>query len=125
MNKQFREIVFFVLSGSSAVLVDYLVYLSLINYVDERLAKGVSFIVGSVFAFILNKYLTFKSKGNSIIQLGKFAVLYFTSFFVNVYINQVSLEIFNNVNISFLLATSASTILNFIGQKLWVFRKGT
>ena len=42
-------------------------------------------------------------------------------------VNQVSLETFafidHKILIAFLLATGTSTIVNFIGQKFWVFKK--
>ncbi len=117
-----KELVWFVFSGGLAVLTDFICYFFLKNYMSEDVAKGISFCIGAGVAFLLNKYFTFNKREKSNSEIVKFAFLYTCTFFVNVYANKISIEILHNYFIAFLIATGCSTIINFIGQKFWVFK---
>ena len=47
-----RQINKFFISGVIAVAIDMLVYYLLLNFLIPELSKGISFIIGSVAAFI-------------------------------------------------------------------------
>ncbi|WP_281541806.1 GtrA family protein [Maribacter aestuarii] len=113
----------FVVSGLIAVVVDFSTYFLLNNYTGHNVAKGISFLTGSIVAYVLNKFWTFHTKEFSGTQLFRFFFLYVTTLAVNVLVNKGILNLFNNVLFGFLCATGASTILNFLGQKFWVFKK--
>ncbi len=126
MNRLQREMTMFILAGFSAVATDMSAYYLLFNFLGHSSAKAISFISGSVVAYVLNKYLTFEQKRKSYSEVLKFGMLYTTTLGVNVAVNKLSLTflpgwVFN----AFLLATSASTVLNFLGQKFWVFKVKT
>ncbi len=119
-----KEIPRFIVTGILAVITDYLSYLVLVGLISIDYAKGTSFICGSVIAYILNKSWTFEHKSKVATSLLPFIILYTSTFFVNVSINHFSLAYITDYkSLAFLFATAASTILNFIGMKFWVFSR--
>lgn len=118
-----RELIFFLISGCSAVLTDLLSYYFLFNILGHNISKTISFILGSVVAYILNKYLTFQKKEPSSLEILRFAILYAITLSANVFINDTVLKLLLDQKLfAFLCATGTSTILNYIGQKFWVFK---
>ncbi len=94
------------------------------------IAKSISFLFGTVVAFFYNKYITFKAPERSHMELVKFFTLYIISLVFNVTINRVGiawisniLPLKNAILLAFLVATFMSVIINFCGQKFWVFKK--
>ena len=120
-----KEISRFLVVGFSAVACDFLVYYLLINFLNHTPAKAISFLSGTALAYVFNKYWTFEKKEKSHKEMLRFLVLYLSTFVVNVAINQGVLNILAGyVFFAFLCATGTSTVLNFIGQKWWVFKTG-
>lgn len=97
---------------------DYL----LLNFLSHNPAKAISFILGTIVAFVLNKYWTFQKYKRSFNEVLKFGVLYSATLGANVMTNKIVLELTHIVFLAFLVATGVSTVLNFIGQKFWVFK---
>lgn len=119
-----REILKFGVGGGTAVIVDFLFYYILMNIGIERLiSKTISFILGATVGFIINKLWTFESKQYNNVEIIKYIMLYLFSSTINGLINQCILEISLNELIAFFCATAVSTIINFIGQKFFVFKK--
>lgn len=121
-----KELLKFLVGGGSAVITDYIIYkiLLLIN-IDVSIAKSISFICGSIVGFIINKLWTFESKKFKKSEIGKYTILYSITAVINSVVNKVVLELLGIQIIAFLCATGISTILNFLGQKFFVFsRKG-
>ena len=118
-----RELGRFLVGGTSAVVTDFLMYrLLLACSVEVGLAKLLGFILGSVTGFLINKYWTFESKGALPREILKYALLYACSCALNVSVNQATLAGGASIWLAFLFATGASTIMNFLGQKFFVFR---
>lgn len=122
MNQIKRELNRFLFAGLSAVFSDLLIYYILLNFLNSDAAKGISFLVGTVVAFILNKYWTFEKPKKSFKELVQFALLYSSTLGLNVITNKIMLSYTSIVFLSFFTATGVSTVLNFIGQKYWVFK---
>lgn len=124
MNIKKKELIRFCITGCSAVIIDLAIYYLLTNFYSLSFSKIISFLSGTVFSFFLNKFWTFEKKSNSINQGIKFFTLYTMTLLGNVFVN---FFIFNYIYpskfLAFLCATGTSTILNFIGQKWWVFKK--
>lgn len=126
-----KQLIRFILAGCCAVGTDCLLYYLLSQFIDLSIAKGISFMLGTIAAFLINKYYTFEVNEKSTIEVIKFIILYLTSLCANILVNKISLFILsilgNSFQIiklfSFLFATGTSTIINFIGQKYWVFKK--
>ncbi|MBY0309585.1 GtrA family protein [Patescibacteria group bacterium] len=118
-----KQLFRFIVVGCSAVAADFVSYTLLLNFFDYAPAKSISFILGTVVAYVCNKYWTFEKPEHKNSEVLNFIVLYTTTLGVNVGINNASLLLFPELVIfAFLCATGSSTILNFIGQKWWVFR---
>ncbi|MNI67871.1 GtrA-like protein [compost metagenome] len=122
MTKLRKQIIRFLVAGTTAVLTDSLIYYWLIHIFSFSISKAISFLVGTLFSFGINKFWTFEQKEKSIQHVWKFAVLYFSTFVLNVLINTVYLGYFPGQYVAaFIVATGVSTVVNFIGQKWWVF----
>lgn len=118
------EVFKFLIVGVSAVLVDYIVYSVSHPLIGVLFAKVLSFVSGSSVSYIANKLWTFNQGGRGNKDAIKFFLLYMFTLLVNVFINWLVLFYFYNAFfISFLCATGASTVLNFLGMKFWVFKE--
>ena len=123
-NIKKREIFRFLIGGGSAVLVDYILYNILLTrgvFLSE--SKGLSFICGATVGFIINKFWTFESLSFSKREIGRYVILYSLSAFVNTIANKIVLFATDIGILAFLCATAVSTIMNFLGQKFFVFRR--
>lgn len=118
-----KEVSRFLVGGGSAVIIDYVVYIILMSKLDISIAKAISFVCGSIVGFIINKLWTFESKSFSKNEVGKYVVLYAITAYINSAINQFILKVMAIPILAFLCATGTSTILNFLGQKFFVFSK--
>ena len=116
----------FMMVGGTTVLIDLICYFILIyTGFETSLSKGISFSIGTVFAYFANRNYTFKSSIGGFFRFTVFALLYLSSLVVNVVSNEILLkstsQISSSLIISFLIATSLSATLNFIGMKYIVF----
>jgi putative flippase GtrA len=120
----------FVLVGSLSAVVDYGIY-QLLLHVDlhAAFAKAISFICGTTTAYLLNKRFTFDAPATG--GAGRFTgflVLYGTTFFVNVGVNQLALHLIADgttarTTIAWVLAQGAATTINFLVLRTVVFRR--
>ena len=117
------ELLKFCVGGGSAVVVDFVVYLLLKNIVQVSTAKAISYVTGAAAGFVINKLWTFQCKKFKVSEIIKYIALYICSAFANTLVNKFVLMLLPSVTFAFLCATGTSTIINFIGQKFFVFRK--
>jgi putative flippase GtrA len=118
-----KEFILFLIAGCSAVLTDVTVYYLLIHVLNHNFSKGISFVCGSMIAFLLNKFFTFKKNRLSMKEILTFCILYLSTLVINIFVNGFVLSFEPNyLFFAFLIATGVSTILNYIGQKFWVFK---
>lgn len=135
-----RQVRWFVVAGACATGADALVYFALVHSgaLGHDGAKALSFLVGTLGAYVINKFRTFRSPGRSALEALRFFLLYGTALGVNVGVNHGALALFRLAWLpdaapggpfpawatvpAFLAATACSTVLNFFGQKYWVFR---
>ena len=124
-NKNFIEIYRYIIVGLCSVLIDFLFYYIFIyfEFLNPNYSKRLSFIIGSIFDFYVNRTYVFKIDEKKLSQYLLFSVLYFTSFILNSIIHDYVLLISGLTLISFLSATFVSTVTNFIGQKFIIFKK--
>lgn len=118
----------FLLVGGSTVLIDLLVYKVLLFWLEPSLAKGISFLCGTVYAYQFNRVWTFTAGDASLQQAVRFIGVYGTNLGVNVSVNALMLimlpESFSfKINLAFLIATTVSALLNFLGMKFLVFQQ--
>jgi putative flippase GtrA len=122
MNKVKKELKRFLVVGISAVTIDLTTYYLLLDFLSHDIAKAISFLLGTIFAFVINKYWTFEKHKKSYTEVFQFGVLYSVTLGLNVLTNKMVIDNTQMVFLAFLIATGVSTVLNFIGQKWWVFR---
>ena len=123
-----RELTLFLIVGSLTVLIDFLAYRGLVwtGLVGVEVAKGSSFLLGTVFAYFANRFWTFGHAAHQPGSPWRFGVLYAATLAANVIVNAAVLRLLVDssvaVQLAFLIATGVSATLNFVGMKLFVFR---
>jgi putative flippase GtrA len=122
MSQTKKELKRFLVAGVSAVSTDLITYYLLLNFLSYDFAKTISFLLGAVVAFLINKYWTFEKHEKSYKEMLKFGMLYSVTLGANVLTNKIVIDITQIVFLAFLVATGVSTVLNFLGQKFWVFK---
>ena len=85
-------------------------------------SKRISFLVGTINSFLFNKKVTFKSKEKSFQEPLKYFIVWGISFFINSLAHDLSAKYFEGY-VPFIIATLFSMSINFVGAKLWVFKK--
>ena len=123
-NIKKKEITRFLFGGGSAVIVDYLTYQWLMSMgLDMNIAKAIYFVCGAIIGFIINKFWTFESRSFLKGEIVRYVVLYACTAFINAFVNKMLIILASVEILGFLCATAVSTILNFMGQKYFVFQK--
>lgn len=124
MNKQ---ILTYILFGACGVSIDYFVYIYLLDFFTIEISKILGFFAGALFNFFMNRKITFGALDKTFLRLLRFSFLYGFSLFLNVAVNTLIIKFMKDsvyaIDIAFLFATGTSIIVNFIGQKFWVFKK--
>ena len=62
MKRSKKELKRFLIAGSCAVLTDFITYYYMLNFLSHNISKTISFLLGSVLSFIINKYWKFENK---------------------------------------------------------------
>lgn len=123
-----RELIIFLIVGILSVLIDFLSY-SVLLRLDINISKAIGFLMGTVFSYFANRFLTFGRKSHMPGSPWRFATLYACTICVNVLVNSYALKIFANMfvatQLAFLVATIITASINFLGMKLYVFRAYT
>ena len=117
-----NEFIIFSLIGVILLVIDFMTYV-ILYYAGFSIpfAKGIAYLFGTLVSFHLNKKLTFKKKYSNK-RLVKFFILYGISFVVNITINSYVYNLFEFFLLAYILALFIAVVINFIGQKLWVFK---
>lgn len=119
------EIFRYLVVGGGAVGIDFISHMLMLHVLEVELSisKAIAYILGAIFSFIVNKIWTFKSDQSLSTSFVKFSALYATTFITNVAVNAFVVWIGMPVIFAFGVATATSIILNYLGQKFWVYRK--
>lgn len=121
-----RELSIFLVVGCLTVALDFMVYRGLSHFFlcDISLAKAIGFIGGCIFAYLANRFWTFKQQSTRSGSLWRFTLVYAVGLVANVLINQGVLSSWDSpaaLYVAFLVATGVSATLNFMGMKWFVF----
>jgi len=123
-----KLIKFCIVGAANTIITLFFFYLLnkilLLNYL---LSTVVSYLIGMLNSFILNKQWTFYDKDKRIlIQLVKFIAVNSISLAVNlIVIHLLVSKLYIDAFLSQIFATGFSTISNYLGSKLIVFRSTT
>lgn len=122
-----REFGLFLIVGSLTVAVDYLTYRGIVwtGLLETNLAKGASFLTGTVFAYFANRVWTFSAHADASGSASRFVVLYALTLLMNVSANALVLHVLFGIRYAvpaaFVIATGLSAALNFLGMRHFVF----
>jgi putative flippase GtrA len=120
------QITRFVMVGGLSALVDYGSYQGFLALgLQFNLAKALSFVLGTTTAYLLNRRWTFNAAGGAA-PVAKFVVLYTVTFFVNIGMNALMLQVLGDfrwhVTVAWVIAQGVATVINFVMLRLFVFR---
>ena len=126
-NSAILELKKFLAVGMFAVSLDWGIYLALVNFfgLGAVLSKSLSYIIGTMFAFVANGRLVFQSELAPVNFL-KHLLLYTFSLLANTLVVAFFKSIFSFdspviLAAALLTATLVSTVINFMGLRFWVF----
>ena len=123
ISKQFIK---FICVGAVCTVINYFSFFLLLNffYTNFFLASASGYLIGLLFGYFFNRVWTFQADEDFLIQKIKYLSTYIFSLIIgllalNVLVKKLNLEP-EIANIYVILVT---TILNFLGTKVWVFKK--
>ena len=129
-----RELAIFLVVGLLTVAIDFILYrglmhVNLLELNSVNMAKGLSFIGGTIFAYFANRFWTFNQQSTRAGSVGRFIFVYILGLSANILVNYLSIAWLDHLIatpeytliLSFLMATGVSAALNFIGMKFFVF----
>ena len=146
-GKTFRQFAKFVLVGIMNTLVDLvilnieMIVTGIVIGIGYSVEKSVSFLFAVTFSYFINKYWTFqdKSKEGEGKKMSQFFLVSLVGMLINVttatiVVTYLQIPINNIIHLSFLTpklwgtlgalcGTAIGLLWNFIGYKLWVFKK--
>ncbi len=121
----------FIVSGGLSAVVDLgLTYLLHIVFgVDKNLGRLVGFIFGTLTAYMINRRWTFQAEPSAK-RFSAVAILYTITAVVNLGFFAVGYNIFYDWGwgerlstvAAFVIAQGTATVINFIVQRLWIFK---
>ena len=119
----FKQFTSYSTIGFISLMIDtsmYIILSDIFNF-SKSSSKIISFIIASISSFFGNKIFTFKHKSFNFKEPLKFILLYSISLIANSSTHDFFLNVFDGFQ-PFIIASIVSIIINFGGQKLWVFR---
>lgn len=116
----------FVAIGVLSAAVDFGAYnVALQVGVYVHVAKGISFILGTTTAYLLNRRFTFAADAGRSRFVG-FLLLYGTTFAINIAVNALMLAVLPalplRTSLAWVIAQGTATVINFVMLRAVVFR---
>lgn len=115
------------LIGTAAMFIAYNVF-----HMGYWLSSALDYIIGSIFSYFANKYFTFKSEKKSAKEVVRFVVNILVCYglaygiakpAMGVLLADVELSVSIFEQISMIFGMCIFVVLNYFGQKFFVFRK--
>ena len=122
-NKLEYQILMFIVIGGLATIIDFIIYSYLLDFISINFSKLISMLVSSLFSYFMNKIFTFnKGKNYNSKYLIKFYIIFLLNLLTNIFVNYYVYKWTSIKILAFILATLFGMIVNFIGQKFFVFK---
>lgn len=93
-------------------------------------SSAANYVIGSILSFFLNKYFTFQNTERSWKQIFTFTLNILICYFLAYGLAKpITSQIFSNFNsslrdnIAMLIGAILFTVLNYVGQRFWIFKK--
>ncbi len=129
------QVVRFVVTGGLSAIVDFGLYVLLLHLglrdavilgiPGVNVAKTISFIAGTTTAYLINRRWTFQATASRA-RFVAVIVLYAMTYGVQIGINYLFYLKFQGqpwgVPVAFVIAQGTATVINFIVQRVWIFR---
>lgn len=146
-SKTYIALTKFGIVGGLSFFFDLSIYYTLSQFLPTYVAKSVAIVLATIINYQLNKAWTWKQKGRNNQTLLKYILLYALSGTMNVLSNEFFLVVLPSAELvlnldypkealdlpifavkidkffAVIFATIVGMIVNFIGQKLWVFKE--
>ena len=130
------QVVRFVVTGGLSAIVDFGLYVLLLRLGLQdavvlgipgvNVAKTISFIAGTTTAYLINRRWTFQAAASRT-RFIAVIVLYAMTYGVQIGINYLFYLKFQGqpwgVPVAFVIAQGTATVINFIVQRAWIFRR--
>ncbi|RDI61719.1 GtrA family protein [Nocardia pseudobrasiliensis] len=121
------QMIRFVLSGGFSAIIDFGLYMLLLEAVGlpVAVAKSISFIAGTTTAYLINRRWTFQAEPSRK-RFAAVVALYAVTFAVQVGINQIMFYALPDdwwrKPLAFVVAQGTATVINFIVQRAVIFK---
>ena len=121
------SIIKFGIIGISNTLINWIIFF-LLNLVEVNyiLANIIAYSLATINSYIWNSKWVFKYNNEKLVSSLKFIIVNLVGLILNTIILFILVDMFNiNKIISLVMATGVVMILNYISNRLWVFKQKT
>jgi putative flippase GtrA len=116
----------FVVIGGPLAIVDFGLYVALLRLgLEVNIAKSLSFVAGTVCAYLINRRWTFQAPPSRV-RFAAVMLLYALTYSAQVGINYLFYVRWEHepwrVPVAFVIAQGSATVVNFVVQRVVIFR---
>jgi len=114
----------FLIVGVCSTGIDFIIYMLLSVRLSLNFSKGVSMIMSSIFSYVINKRFTFDNKEHTNLgYLVRFYIVFVVNLGTNMGVNYLVYMTTEYKLLAFVVATVCGMLVNYMGQRFFVFRR--